>query len=413
MSFASFALSLPLENSLKRVGYETPTPIQYEVIPLVLQKADVVAQAQTGSGKTAAFVLPILNALLEEPNTKKPKIKVLVLTPTRELTLQVAEVFTSLSQEFAYKPKIVSIIGGQSIGQQLLEVQKGCDIIVATSGRLLDIVRKNQINFSTLQYFVLDEADKMLDLNFVEELESILSILPHKRQNLLFSATFPPKIMDIISKISQNPVRVTVKSDETIVKTLHQRVFQVNKANKSALLRHLIQSEKLEHVLVFMANKRSCDNIAQKFRKYGFNAESFHGDLTQEERVLTLEDFKNRDIHILFATDIAARGLDIETITCVVNYDLPRSTADYVHRIGRTARAGKSGLAITLLSGEDFEHFKLIEKRCNIALEKEEMVGFELTETVANPPKGILPVKGKRKSKKDKLREKALNHSTR
>jgi superfamily II DNA/RNA helicase len=219
--------------------------------------------------------------------------------------------------------------------------------------------------------------------------------------------------MEIIAKITQDAVFVSIKNDETIVKTLHQRIIQVDKPKKSALLRHLISSEKLEHVLVFMANKRSCDNIAQKFRKYGFNAESFHGDLSQEERVLTLEDFKNQEIHILFATDIAARGLDIETITCVVNFDLPRSAADYVHRIGRTARAGKSGLAITLLSGEDFEHFKLIEKRCNIALEKEEMVGFELTETIASKPKGITPVKGKRKSKKDKLREKALNDSTR
>ena len=411
MSFASFSLSSLLLNTLKKIRYETPTPIQQQVIPLVLQKADVLAQAQTGSGKTAAFVLPILNALLEEQNSKKPQIKVLVLTPTRELTLQVAEVFSVLSQDFERKLKIVSIIGGQSIGDQLLEVQKGCDIVVATSGRLLDIVRKNQINFAHLRYFVLDEADKMLDLNFTDELNTVLEILPKTRQNLLFSATFPPKIMDIVSKITQNALHVSIKSDETVVKTLHQRVFLVDKANKSALLRHVISHEKLEHILVFMANKRSCDNIAQKFRKYGFNADSFHGDLTQEERILTLEEFKNKDIHILFATDIAARGLDIQTITCVVNYDLPRSTADYVHRIGRTARAGKSGLAITLLSSEDFEHFKLIEKRCNITLEKEEIEGFELTQMSVPKPKSAEPVKGKRKSKKDKLREKAANKS--
>jgi len=411
MSFSSFSLSSLLLNRLHNIGFNSPTPIQEKVIPLVLKGEDILAQAQTGSGKTAAFVLPILNTLLEKPNTKKPHINVLVLTPTRELTLQVAEVFKTLSQDFQRKPNVVSIIGGQSIGEQLMQVQKGCDIVVATSGRLLDIVAKKQISFAHLNYFVLDEADKMLDLNFTEELESILKILPPKRQNLLFSATFSPKILDMVSKITQNAIHVSIKSDETIVKTLHQRVIQVNKANKSALLRHLIVSEKLEHILVFMANKRSCDNIAQKFRKYGFNADSFHGDLTQEERIFTLEEFKNKDIDILFATDIAARGLDIQTITCVVNYDLPRSSADYVHRIGRTARAGKSGLAITLLSGEDFEHFKLIEKRCSICLQKEEIEGFEMSEEIIVKPKGNPPVKGKRKSKKDKLREKLVKES--
>lgn len=413
MSFSSFALSLPLNNALKKQGYEIPTPIQQQVIPLILDKADVLAQAQTGSGKTAAFVLPILHRLSQAAALKKVKIKALILTPTRELTLQVADVFAILSQEFEQKPKIVSIIGGQSIGEQLLEVQKGCDVVVATSGRLLDIVAKKQINFDFLEYFVLDEADKMLNSDFAEELENILKILPPHRQNLLFSATFPQKISDIASKITQNPIKITIQNDETPVQTIHQRVIKVNKADKSALLRHLIKSQNLEQVLVFMANKRASDNIAQKFRKYGFNAESFHGDLTQEERIFTLNEYKNKKTDILFATDIAARGLDIETISCVVNFDLPRSAADYIHRIGRTARAGKSGLAITLLCGEDFEHFKLIEKRCNIALEKEEMVGFELTETIATKPKGVTPVKGKRKSKKDKLREKALNDATR
>lgn len=408
MSFSSFALSLPLLNCLKDIGFIQPTPIQSQVIPLILENKDVLAQAQTGSGKTAAFVLPILNGLLQETKTKKASIKALVLTPTRELTLQVSNVFKTLSETFENPIKVVTIIGGESIGNQLLEVQKGCDVVVATSGRLLDIVAKNQINFSSLRYFVLDEADKMLNLDFAEELESVLTILPKQRQNLLFSATFPQKIIDIASKITQNAIKVTIQDDETPVQTIHQRVIKVDKANKSALLRHLIKSQNLEQVLVFMANKRSSDNIAQKFRKYGFNAESFHGDLTQEERNFTLDEYKNKKIDILFATDIAARGLDIKTITCVVNFDLPRSAPDYIHRIGRTARAGKSGLAITLLCGEDFEHFKLIEKRCHIDIPKEELEGFAFTETVITKPKGNAPVKGKRKSKKDKLREKAL-----
>lgn len=390
------------------MDFISPTTIQQQVIPLVLKNEDILAQAQTGSGKTAAFVLPILNALLAKPSIKKASIKVLVLTPTRELTLQVAEVFKILSQDFEQKPKVVSIIGGESLSKQLIQVQKGCDIVVATSGRLLDIVAKKQISFAHLNYFVLDEADKMLDLNFTQELENILNILPKKRQNLLFSATFPQKILDIASKITQNPVQVSIQNKEAPVETLNQRVIKVNKANKSALLRHLIKTLSLGQMLVFMSNKRSCDNIAFKFRKYGFNAQSFHGDLTQEERNFTLDEYKNKKRDILFATDIAARGLDIKTIECVVNYDLPRSAADYLHRIGRTARAGKDGLAITLLSSEDFEHFKLIEKRCNINVKKEEIEGFLFTEQIISKLKGNAPVKGKRKSKKDKLREKAL-----
>lgn len=412
MPFSHFKLNQTLLNTIKKMGFETPTSIQSEVIPLVLEKKDILVQAQTGSGKTVAFVLPILNALLlEESKSKKPQIKVLVLTPTRELTLQVAEVFRTFSQDFSNftkKPKIVTIIGGESIGNQLLDVQKGCDIVVATSGRLLDIIKKNQINLSNLSYFVLDEADKMLDLNFSQELDTILKWLPKKRQNLLFSATFPSKIHDIISKITSNAIKVSIQSDDAVVKTLYQRVFLVDKAYKSALLRELIKSEKLEAILVFMANKRSCDNIAQKFRKYGFNAESFHGDLTQEERVFTLNEFKNKKTNILFATDIASRGLDIDTIKCVVNFDLPRSPADFIHRIGRTARAGKSGLAITLLSFEDLEHFKLIEKRYKLNLVKEQLEGFLFTQIITPKVKGEAPIKGKRKSKKDKLREQGL-----
>lgn len=411
MSFSNFALDLKLLNSLVKVGFKETTPIQKEVIPLVLEGKDILTKAQTGSGKTAAFVVPILQTLLQvkkESKKTKPKIKALVLTPTRELTLQVAEVFKTLCADFEHTPKVVTIIGGESIGNQLLEVQKGCDIVVATSGRLLDIIGKNQISFSSLQYFVLDEADKMMDLNFSQELDGILNLLPSKRQNLLFSATFPQKILDIALKITQNAVQISIENQEAPVETLNQRVIKVDKANKSSLLRHLIKTLSLGQVLVFMANKRSCDNIAFKFRKYGFNAESFHGDLTQEERNFTLDEYKNKKTDILFATDIAARGLDIKTIECVVNYDLPRSAADYLHRIGRTARAGKDGLAITLLSSEDFEHFKLIEKRCNINVKKEEIEGFLFTEQIISKPKGNAPVKGKRKSKKDKLREKAL-----
>ena len=405
MSFDSFNLGKHLNKSLKNNDYLAPTPIQEEVIPLILDCADIMAKAQTGSGKTASFVLPILNSLLHNKDDKKQKIKVLVLTPTRELTIQVANIFSQFSQFLPYTPQVVSIIGGQKIGEQLTSIQKGCEIVVATTGRLLDIINKKQIDLKNVEYFVLDEADKMLDLGFADELDLVLSQLPKKRQNLLFSATYPAKMLDIASRITTTALKVTIKDEKPTVENITQRVIEVNKENRSALLRALIRKNKWNQVLVFMANKRASDNIAQKFRKYGFLAESFHGDLNQEDRNYTLEDFKSKDIKILFATDIASRGLHIDDISCVINFDLPRGADDYIHRIGRTGRAGKSGIAITFIGHEDKEHFKLIEKRCKLDLTKEQIEGFELTGNSIPKVKGQIPVKGKRKSKKDKLRE--------
>jgi len=263
------------------------------------------------------------------------------------------------------------------------------------------------MNLSKLEFFVLDEADKMLDLGFSVELDTILKELPSKRQNLLFSATYPQKMLEIASKITNNPVEVTIEEEKQTVENITQRAIHVNQENRRVLLRELLKTNSWKLVLVFIATKRAADNIAQKFRKYGYDAESFHGNLEQEERKYTLEDFKNKKINILFATDIAARGLDIDDIDCVVNYDLPRSPADYIHRIGRTARAGKKGTAISFVTHENEDHFKLIEKRSEIMLELEEIKGFELTGTAPRKEKGQAPVKGKRKSKKDKLREKA------
>jgi ATP-dependent RNA helicase RhlE len=407
MSFTALGLSTPIINALDKSGYKEPTPIQHEVIPLVLAHHDVLARAQTGSGKSASFVLPILELWSKNVGEGKSKIKALVLTPTRELTLQVAQTFETMGAFLPRKPKVVSIIGGESIGDQLFAIQKGCDVVVATSGRFIDVLNKKQMNLSHLDFFVLDEADKMLDLGFAEELELILKEIPTKRQNLLFSATYPPKMQLIASRITQNPLQVTIESDQPTVQTIHQRVIEVNHANRGPLLRHLLKSEKWEQLLVFMANKRATDNIAAKFKKYGFLAESFHGDLVQEDRNYTLDAFKAKKIRILFATDIAARGLDIDNITCVINFDLPRSPADYIHRIGRTARAGKSGIAISFIDHEDFDHFKLIEKRSQIKLSREQIEGFELTGSAPVKAKGPEPVKGKGKSKKDKLREQA------
>lgn len=408
MPFSYLGLNPNINKALDENAYKNPTSIQEKVIPLILEKKDIMAKAQTGSGKTASFVLPILELFSKQDYLGKAKVRVLVLIPTRELALQVSKAFYDFSKYLQKVPKIVTVIGGDSLTQQLLDIQKGCDIVVATTGRLVDILNKKQLNLLNVEFFVLDEADKMLDLGFEEELEMLLKSLPKTRQNLLFSATYPQKMLNIASKITNSAIEVFIQSEAQTVETINQRVIKVNKANRSALLRNLIQNNSWDKILVFMANKRSCDNIAFKFRKYGFDAESFHGDLVQDERNATLDDFKSGKINILFSTDIAARGLHIEDISCVINFDLPRSPADYVHRIGRTGRAGKNGDAISFIDFEDFEHFTLIEKRCGIKLQKEEIEGFELIGIAPIKEKGKEPVKGKRKSKKDKLREQAL-----
>ena len=401
MPFSKLNLSTSLQKLLQENNYSNATPIQTQVIPLILDKKDIMAQAQTGSGKTASFVLPIVELLSQTPTEGKRKIKVLVLTPTRELTLQVAQAF----QTFGKSLKVVSIIGGEGIGNQIYAIQKGCDIVVATSGRFLDVLSKKQMTLKHLEFLVLDEADKMLNLGFAEELDAILEAIPEKRQNLLFSATYPEKMLAIASKVTHEAVRVSVEESTPTVEAIQQRVIEVNPENRGPLLRYLLKKEKWKRVLVFMANKRATDNIAAKFQKLGYLAESFHADLSQEDRNYTIDAFKGNKIQILFSTDIISRGLHIEGIDCVINFDLPRSPADYIHRIGRTGRAGASGVAISFIGHEEQAHFKLIEKRSQIKLEREQIEGFELKGEAPKREKGPAPVKGKKKSKKDKLRE--------
>lgn len=405
MNFDIFNLSNEILQALDTNNYKRATAIQEKVIPLVLEGKDIMARAQTGSGKTASFVLPLLTLWQEKPKVKKSKIKILILAPTRELTIQVSNSIHSFSEAMNTKPQVVTVIGGEHIGDQLINIQKGCDIVVATSGRLLDIITKKQIDLSSLEHFILDEADKMLDFGFAEELDLILKQLPVQRQNLLFSATYPEKILTIASKITKTPIKIEILNETPTVLNIKQRAIKVNKENRSALLQQLIRTNNWNQVLVFMSSKRASDNIANKFRKYGFLAESFHGDLIQDDRNYTLDEFKNNKIKILFATDIASRGLHIDNISCVINFDLPRSSADYVHRIGRTGRAGKKGTAISFLGLEDMEHFDLIQNRVEISLEKEEIEGFELVGKLIQKEKGQAPIKGKRKSKKDKIRE--------
>ena len=406
MPFSKLKISKNILKAIEKNGYKEPTPIQEKVIPLVLEAKDIMARAQTGSGKSASFILPILELYSHKDYEGKAKIRVLILTPTRELTLQITKAFESFSEFLEKKPKAVALIGGESIGDQLFEIQKGCDILVATAGRFLDVLSKKQMNLSHIEFFVLDEADKMLSFGFESELDLILEAIPQKRQNLLFSATYPQKILSITSKITQTALEISIDNEEQTVEKITQRAIEVNHENRSPLLRHLLLEHKWQRVLVFMANKRATENIAQKFIKHGFKAESFHGDLHQEDRNYTIEAFKTKDFNILFATDLVARGLHVDDIDCVINFDLPRSPSDYIHRIGRTARAGKSGTAISFIGLEDDEHFRLIEKRSQIKLQREQIQGFELKGERIQKPKGQAPIKGKGKSKKDKLREK-------
>jgi superfamily II DNA/RNA helicase len=409
MSFTQFKLSSNLLKVIEENGYKKPTAIQESVIPLVLDKKDILAKAQTGSGKSASFVLPILEYILHNPSAGKPKIKVIVLTPTRELAIQITNYFNTFSIYFDKIPQVITLIGGESLGTQITSIQQGCDILVATPGRFLDILTKKQTNFEKLKFLVVDEADKMLDFGFDEQLDLILKSIPSKRQNLLFSASYPPKVLDIVKKITSNAIDISFENDSETVDTIFQRAILVNTEDKRALLKHILKIEKFEQILVFVSSTRLADNLANKFQKNGYLAQSLHGKLDQEERNLTLDEFKSKKIKILFATDLLSRGIHIDNISCVVNYDLPRAPADYIHRIGRTGRANQTGVAISFITYENQEHFKLIEKRCDINLNQEQLIGFELTDDAPIKQKGNAPIKGKRKSKKDKLRENKLN----
>jgi ATP-dependent RNA helicase RhlE len=402
MNFKEMNLNNNLQKALKVNNYINCSQIQENTIPLILDKHNVQVQAQTGSGKTLSFVLPILNSLTQ--NTKKAKIKALILTPTRELTLQIANVFVAMSECNARKTRILSLIGGEDISKQLMYLQQGCDIVIASPGRLIDIINKQQIDLKHIEYFVLDEADKLLNVGFKDELNTILQNIPISRQNLFFSATYSSNAQELLDKISKNIKQVFLK-ENIVSQKIVQKAILINIENRNLLLKHLLKTNNWDKIIVFVSTKKQSDNIAYKFRKNGYLAESYHGKLDQIDREYTLNAFKNNKIKILFCTDLASRGLDIDNVSCVINYDLPRSANDYIHRIGRTARFEKYGDAISFIFNENFEHFKLVQKKAKINLTLEQIKGFELKGELGIGCKNKGPIKGKRKSKKDKLRE--------
>ena len=392
-------------------GYIHATAIQAAAVPALLQGRDVLASSQTGSGKTAAFALPLLQrvaSLAPAPkHVSRRLICALVLVPTRELAVQVGSALDGFAKYLPQRVKVAVVFGGVSINPQMMNLRGGADVVVATPGRLIDLLERNALELGHVNLLVLDEADKLLDLGFADELARILALLPGKRQNALFSATFPPAIEALASQLMGDPLRISIASEPAQPPDILQRAIAVDAPRRTQLLKTLVLTEKWTRVLVFVATKHAAEMVADKLRKADIAAEPFHGELSQGKRTQVLMDFKASAVRVVIATDVAARGLDIAQLPVVVNYDLPRSAIDYTHRIGRTGRAGESGIAISFVSAGTATHFKLIEKRHGIKLELEQVAGFEPVEVApvnVADPLGTGGVKGRRPSKKDKLR---------
>jgi superfamily II DNA/RNA helicase len=408
MSFASLGLSEPLQRAVAAWHYEAPTPVQAAVIPAILRGADVWASARTGSGKTAAFALPLVQKLAALRRPHGRFVSALILVPTRELATQVVESVRRYARYLPQPLKSLVAVGGLSINPQLMALGGGADLLVATPGRLLDLLDHNALSLSELSVLVLDEADRLLDLGFKAELDRILALLPARRQSLLFSATFPPEVTALAAGLLSEPLRIETPDTEENAAEIVQRVIEVDVPRRTQLLRHLVETEGWSGVLVFVATKYSTEHVAEKLGRAGIAAAALHGELSQGARTQALADLKAGKVKVLIATDLAARGIDIPKLPAVVNYDLPRSAVDYTHRIGRTGRAGEAGEAISFVSAGTHAHFCLIEKLHGLALEREQVAGFEPREVEAPAPL-VAPdgggVKGRRKSKKDKIRE--------
>lgn len=409
MSFSALGLSAPLVQAVAQ--FDKPTPVQLAAIPEALTGGDLLVTAKTGSGKTTAFVLPILECWFESTRVNPKQVYSLILVPTRELAAQVREVVQEYAKHLPERIKVVSAVGGVSINPQMMALRGGADVIVATPGRLLDLVEKNAVKLDHVSTLVLDEADRMLDLGFAAELNRILVMLPSERQNWMFSATFPKAVEAIAGEILREPRRIEIESEPEEEPDILQRAIRVDTAKRTPLLRHLIAEEGWGRVLVFVGKRYTADLVADKLDRFGFKALSLHGDLSQGSRSEALRHFKSESIQVLVTTDLAARGLDIVSLPVVLNYELPRSPADYIHRIGRTGRAGENGEAISFVTAESAAHFNLIEKRNGLSLPREVIAGFEPTDPAPALSTGTGGIKGKRKSKKDKLREAAAREA--
>ena len=361
MTFEQLELIEPIQKALQQEGYTIPTPIQAEAIPIVLDGYDLLGCAQTGTGKTAAFSIPIIQNLYNErQNGKVRGIKALILTPTRELAIQIGESFTAYGKYAGVKHTV--IFGGVGQKPQTDALQRGVDVLIATPGRLLDLINQGFISLKYLDYFVLDEADRMLDMGFIHDIKRILPLLPKKRQSLFFSATMPPEIERLAGTILHDPQKVEVTPASSTVEKIDQSVYFVEKAEKVSLLTHLLKDSSLESVLVFTRTKHGADKVARVLAKANIGAEAIHGNKSQTARQRALTNFKDHTTRVLIATDIAARGIDVDHLSHVINYELPNVPETYVHRIGRTGRAGRSGVAYSFCDAEEVPYLKDIQK---------------------------------------------------
>jgi ATP-dependent RNA helicase RhlE len=362
MNFSQLGLSKDLISAIDRAKYESPYPVQTEAIPAILQQKDLLGLAPTGSGKTAAYILPILQRLLAKEASVDRFVPVLVLVPTRELAVQVAEVTENFGRYLPRRIKSMAVFGGVSVNPQMIKLH-GVEILIATPGRLIDLIGRKAIGISRIHTLVLDEADKILNMGFREEMEYLLDLPPSRRQNILFSATMDEEVETLTQKLLKDPVKIQVEAPNFTPELIDQRAYRVSHENKGPFLRQLIKSGDWEQILVFASSIRTADNVVTKLTKNGINALAFHGDKSQGARTEALARFKSGKTRVLVATDLAARGIDIQSLPLVINYELPRSPKDYIHRVGRTGRAGAIGEAISLITPEELHHFKVIQKK--------------------------------------------------
>ena len=386
MKFTDLGLNESLLKAVKEVGYTTPTPIQAQAIPVVIEGRDVLAAAQTGTGKTAGFTLPLLERLSEtKPQMKKKQIRVLVLTPTRELAAQVADSIATYGKYMSYKSMV--IFGGVGINPQFAAIKKGVDIVIATPGRLLDIASQDGIDFSAVETLVLDEADRMLDMGFIHDIKKLMAMMPKKKQTLLFSATFSKEIKSLASGLLKDPVLVEVARENSTAGKISQVVYPVDKSRKRELLAQLIKTNDWKQVLVFTRTKHGANKVCKQLEEYsGIKAAAIHGNKSQGARTKALADFKAGNVQVLVATDIAARGIDIDQLPHVVNFELPNVPEDYVHRIGRTGRAGMKGEAVSLVCIDEHELLRAIERFTKSSIEKVDIEAFRPDPSIEAEP---------------------------
>ena len=381
MLFKDLNIIEPILKSIEEAGYEKPTAIQGKSIPAILDGKDILGCAQTGTGKTAAFAIPILQSIIEEKKVdNERKLKALIVAPTRELAIQIGENVTTYSNYLDIKSTV--IFGGVNQSSQVRKIKSGIDVLIATPGRLIDLSNQRHVDLKNVKYFVLDEADRMLDMGMIHDVKRIISKLPKERQNLLFSATMPKEVMKLVNSILKNPTKVEVQPVSSTVDIISQGAYMVSKKNKKSLLVHLLKDESIKSVIVFSRTKHGANKIAKDLNNVGIEAAAIHGNKSQNQRQLALNNFKEGSLRVLVATDIAARGIDVDELSHVINYDLPDVPETYVHRIGRTGRAGRDGVAITLCDSEELEMFRRIEKVIGKAIPVLEEEKFEIIETV-------------------------------